>query len=65
MKITKLFENKFEEFVKECKKDDNRTFLQRLFIRSPKEYWNSGNRKSSMRLFFRKGFNEGVKNNGN
>lgn len=57
----KLFEDKFEDFIKECEYNDSRTFLQKLFIRNSRVYWNSDNRKIIAKMFFIKGLQE-VKN---
>ena len=51
-----IFEREFEKFIKESYSNDKRTFLQKLFIRSSMDYWNSGNRKNLAKLFFIKAF---------
>jgi len=55
-KVELIFEREFEKFIKEECEEDDRNFLEKLFIRNPKKYWNSDNRKLIAKLFFIKAF---------
>ncbi len=54
--VESIFEREFEKFVEKSEGEDNITFLQKLFIRSPSDYWNSDNRKLIAKFFFIKAF---------